>query len=142
MVHYKRDGIVIFEATTETIFTYMSAGNHSHRAFKSHKLAGISGNVVTVDAEVYNPDGTTFKTTIIHALNRPKGVETTMKGGAFDGAKFTHTYTPIGNKTKVDLEGEFPAFPGMSEADELKMIDAFFTAIFAEDKVTLQERRQ
>jgi hypothetical protein len=38
----------------------MSAGNHPHLAFKSHRLAGIAGNVVTLDAEVYNPDGTTF----------------------------------------------------------------------------------
>jgi hypothetical protein len=138
MVHYKKDGIVMFDATTDKIFRYMSAGNHPHPAFKSHKLVGVSGIVVTLDAEIYNPDGTTFNTTITHELNPPKGVETRMKGGAFDGARFTHTYTPIGDKTNVDLEGDFPAFPGMSEADELKMIDGFFTTIFAEDKVTLQ----
>ena len=40
-----------------------------------------------------------------------------MTGGAFDGARFTHTYTPRGDTTQVDLEGEFPAMPGMSEAD-------------------------
>jgi thiosulfate/3-mercaptopyruvate sulfurtransferase len=137
MVHYKKDGIVVFDATTEKIFRYMSAGGHPHRAFESHKLVGVSGNVVTIDAEVYNPDGSSFKTSIIHKLNPPKGVETTMKGGVFDGARFTHTYTPMSDKTKVDLAGDFPAFPGMSEADELKMIDGFFTAVFAEDKVTI-----
>ena len=140
MVHYKKDGIVTFDATTEKIFRYMSAGNHPHAAFKSHKLVGVSGNVVTIDAEIYNPDGTTFSTTIVHKLNQPKGVETTMKGGAFNGARFIHTYTQVGEKTKVDLEGDFPAFPGMSEADELKMIDGFFMTVFAEDKVTLQKR--
>jgi hypothetical protein len=36
------------------------------------------------------------------------------------------------------LEGEFPAFPGMPEADELQMIDGFFTAVFAEDMATLR----
>ena len=61
-----------------------------------------------------------------------------MTGGPFDGAKFVHPYTPMGGKTKVDLEGDFPAFRGMAEADELKMIDGFFTAVFAEDTATLR----
>ena len=137
-VHYKHDGIATFDAATEKIFRYMSTGNHHHAAFKSHRLVGTSDNVVTVEAEIYNPDGSTFVTTIQHRLDRPNGVETTMVGGAFDGARFVHTYRPIGDKTRVDLEGEFPAFPGMPEADELAMIDGFFTAVFAEDTATLQ----
>ena len=138
VVRYRREGIATFDATTETIFKYMSAGNHPHTAFKSHRLVGVSGNVVTLDAEIYNPDGSTFKTTITHRLNPQKGVETTMTGGPFDGARFVHSYTPMGAKTKVDLEGDFPAFPGMAEADELKMIDGFFSAVFAEDTATLR----
>ncbi|MFI5135022.1 MAG: hypothetical protein ACHQD9_04125, partial [Chitinophagales bacterium] len=137
-VHYKKDGITTFSATVENVFKYMSAGNHRHAAFKSHKLLSVEGNVVTIDAEIFNPDGSTFKTTITHKLNQPKGVETKMTGGAFDGARFTHSYTPMGNKTKVDLEGDFPAFPNMNEADELKMIDGFFSAVFAEDTETLK----
>jgi hypothetical protein len=116
----------------------MSTGNHHYAAFKSHHLVGIADEVVTVEAEIYNPDGTTFATTIQHRLDPPNGVETTMIGGAFDGARFVHTYTPIDNTTKVDLEGEFPPFPGMLEADELAMIDGFFTAVFAEDTETLR----
>lgn len=139
-VHYKRDGIATFDAKIDEIFNYMSEGDHEHVAFKSHHLVGVSGNVVTLDAEIYNPDGSTFKTTITHKLNPPKGVETTMNGGAFNGARFVHSYTPMGDKTKVDLEGDFPAFPGMSEAEELKMIDGFFTTVFAEDTATLKKR--
>ena len=48
-------------------------------------------------------------------------------------------YIPMGNRTKLDLEGDFPAMPGMSEADELKMIDEFFTTVFTEDNANLQE---
>jgi hypothetical protein len=80
-------------------------------------------------------------TTIKHKLNPPTGVETTMIGGPFDGARFVHSYTPAGGRTKVDLEGEFPAFPGMSEADELKMLDGFFSTVFAEDTATLRTWR-
>jgi hypothetical protein len=137
-VHYKKDGIATFDATTRKVFQYMSAGNHPHAAFKSHRLVGVAGDLVTVEAEVYNPDGSTFQTTIKHRLDPPKGIETTMIGGAFDGARFVHSYTPVGAQTRVDLEGDFPALPGVSEADELEMIDGFFTMVFNEDTTTLR----
>ena len=141
-VHYKKEGIATFEASTEKVFNYMSVGNHPHAAFKSHRLVSASGNVVTLEAEIYAPDGSTFNTTITHKLNPPKGLETTMKGGAFNGARFVHSYTPMGGKTKVDVEGDFPAFPGMSESDELKMIDGFFSQVFAEDTATLRKWKE
>jgi hypothetical protein len=139
-VRYRKEGIATFDAPAEKVFQYMSVGNHHHAAFKSHRLADVSANVVTIDAEIFNPDGSTFQTTIQHKLNRPKGVETTMKGGAFDGARFVHSYTSVGGgrQTKVDLEGEFPAMPGMTEAEELTMIDGFFTMAFNEDTDTLR----
>jgi len=137
-VHYKREAIATFDATPEQLFRYMSAGDHPHAAFKSHRLVGKANGLVTVKAEVYNPDGTTFETTIEHRLDPPNGIETTMRGGPFDGASFAHAYTPVGGRTKVDLEGDFPSLDGMSEADELAMIDGFFTTIFGEDTVTLR----
>jgi hypothetical protein len=117
----------------------MSAGNHPHAAFKRHEVKSVTDNLVTVEAEVYNPDGSTFTTSITHRLNVPKGIETRITGGPFDGARFTHTYTPRGDTTQLDIEGEFPPMPGMSEADELQMIDGFFTMVFAEDTETLRE---
>jgi hypothetical protein len=57
---------------------------------------------------------------------------------AFDGAKFVHSYTPMGQQTRVDVEGDFPALPGMSEAAELAMLDQFFTNSYAEDAETLR----
>jgi hypothetical protein len=137
-VHYKKEGIATFDVPAEKVFRYMSAGSHPHAAFKSHELVGVEGNVVTVAAEVFNPDGSTFETTIQHTLDPPNGLETTMAGGPFDGARFVHSYTPQGDRTKVDLEGDFPDVPGMSEADELAMIDQFFTMVFTEDMATLQ----
>jgi hypothetical protein len=131
-----------FPATIDDVFEYMSEGGHPHAAFKSHKLVDITSNVVTVDAEIFNPDGSTSGTTITHKLNRPKGIETTINGGAFSGAKFTHSYTAMGNETKVDLEGNFPVFPGMPETDELKMIDDFLTMLFNEDMATLQKKSE
>ena len=98
-VHYKHDGIATFDGTNEKIFRYMSLGDHRHVAFKSHHLVGLSDNVVTVGAEIYSPDGSTFTTTIQHRLDPPTGVETTMAGGRFDGVRFVHRYTLVGDKT-------------------------------------------
>lgn len=137
-VHYQKVGIATFDVPPEKIFGYMSAGDHPHRAFKRHELKEIEGNEVTVEAEIFNPDGTTFTTTIKHQLNRPSTIETTMIGGGFDGATFTHSYTPMGDQTRIDLEGEFPEMPGMSEADELMMIDGFFNMTYAEDAETIK----
>jgi alkyl hydroperoxide reductase subunit AhpC len=139
-IRYVKRGITTFPVSIEDVFEYMSEGGHHHAAFKSHKLVGITSNVVTVEAEILNPDGSTFKTTITHKLNPPKGIETTMNGGAFDGAKFVHSYTQTGSGTRVDLEGDFPVFPGMQEANELKMINDFFTMVFIEDTATLATR--
>jgi heme-degrading monooxygenase HmoA len=137
-VHYKKEGIATVDATAEQLFQYMSAGDHPHAALKSHRLVGVSDERVTLDAEVYNPDGSTFEMRIEHRLDPPNGIETTMTGGHFDGARFVHTYTPIGDRTKIDLEGDFPALPGLSEAEELAMIDGFFTRTFDEDTATLR----
>ena len=137
-VHYEQDAVATFDAPVERVFEYMRAGNHPHRAFKSHRLVGIAAGVVTVAVEAYNPDGSTTEMTVEHRLDPPSGIVTTMTGGHFDGARFVHSYTPLGDRTKVDLEGDFPALPGMSEADELAMIDGFFTTIFGEDAETLR----
>ena len=136
-VRYQHEGIVMFPATPETILRYMTSGGHPHAAFKSHRLVGVEGDVVTVEAEIYNPDGSTFATTIEHRLTPPR-VETRMIGGGFDGARFTQTYAPVGGDTRVDIQGEFPEMPGMSEADELGMIDGFFTMVLGEDAETLR----
>lgn len=137
-VRYEKDGVATFDVPVERVFAYMSAGDHSHQAFKSHRLVGVAGNVVTVAVEAYNPDGSTTEMTVEHRLDPPNGIVTTMAGGHFDGARFTHSYTSLGDRTKVDLAGDFPALPGTSETDELAMIDAFFTTIFGEDAETLR----
>jgi hypothetical protein len=45
-VQYEHDGIATFPATTETIFRYMSTGNHSHAAFKSHRLVSAVDKIL------------------------------------------------------------------------------------------------
>ena len=107
------------------VFEYMSAGNHHHQAFKPPARWHFS-NVVTIAAELFSPDGSTFQTTITHRLNAPESIEVSMSGGVFSEARFTHFYTAPGDKTEVDLAGDFPVLPGMTEADELELDRGLF----------------
>lgn len=137
MIHYTSDGI--FDASVENIWKYMSGHEHKHAAFKSYKAVQTSGNQVTIEAEIYNPGMTTQKATIKHTMNSTKGFETTIDGGLMDGARFSHAYTPMGEKAKVEIEGDFRPIAGMQEEDQRKMLDTFFTTAFNEDNVNLQK---
>jgi hypothetical protein len=59
----------------------------------------------------------------------------------FDGARFVQSYTALGDRTRVDLDGVFPALLGMREEEELRMIDGFFRTVLSEDTVTLRSWR-
>ena len=137
-IHYTHDGITRFEVPVETVFAYMRAGNHPHQAFKTHEVVGVDGNLVTVAVEAYNPDGSTLDMTVRHLLEPPSRIVNTMSGGHFDGGRFTFSYRSENGHTEVDVEGEFPALPGMSEADELAMLDGFFTTVLGEDAETIR----
>jgi heme-degrading monooxygenase HmoA len=137
-LHYEKAGVATFDVPVERIFEYMQAGNHPHQAFKSHRLVGVDGNLVTVAVEAYNPDGSTTEMTVEHRLDPPDVIVTTMSGGHFDGASFTFRYAPLGDRTTVDVDGDFPALSGMSQAEELAMIDGFFTMVLGEDAETVR----
>ena len=41
LVHYKKDGIIVFDTPVEKMFRYMKLGGHKRTAFKSLKLVGV-----------------------------------------------------------------------------------------------------
>lgn len=137
-VHYKKAGIATFATSVEDVFNYMRGGDHRHIGFRRHKLIDAHNDEVTLEAEVYHPDGSTFTSLIVHTLKPPNRIDTAIFGGALDGARFSQVYcaTPIG--TQVDVEGDFPTYPATSEADGLKLIDGFLTILFAEDAMSLR----
>jgi hypothetical protein len=54
------------------------------------------------------------------------------------GSKHTHTYTPMGQKTKVVVEGEFTA-QGLDDAATKKSVLAMLEMVFNEDNANLQK---
>jgi hypothetical protein len=138
-IHYKSDGI--FDAPVEKVWKYMPAADHQHSAFKSYNVVSQSGNQVTAKAEIYNPDRTTQTSTIEYTMTPPREMNSKVTGGAMDGARFTNTYTPMGEKTRIEIEGDFTPIPGVTKVDQLKSIDAFFTTAFNEDNANLQKMK-
>jgi hypothetical protein len=139
MVHYESDGV--FDASVDKLWKYLTSENHEHSYMKNMKVLSQSGNQVTLEADFRNPDNTWYKAKLNQSMNPPTGWEGVFSGGPMDGAKIKHTYTPMGDKTKVELKGDFRAMPGLAESAQLKMIDDFFTISFNEDNANLQKMK-
>jgi hypothetical protein len=71
------------------------------------------------------------------SFNPPKGFSLEITSGPMKGTKHSHTYTPMGDKTKVTVEGEFVA-QGMDEATVKKAALTMLEQVFNEDAANLK----
>ena len=137
MVHIKDDGV--FDAPIEKIWRYINDEHaHSHGAVKVTGMRDQSEKGLTLDLEVKNPDGSTHTESWKITMNPPKSMSTEVLSGPMKGSKHTHTYTPMGQKTKVEVEGEFVA-QGMDEASTKKAVLGMFEMVFNEDNANLKK---
>ena len=70
-------------------------------------------------------------------LNPPRGYDVEAIAGPTKGTKFSQVYTPMGKKTRVDVEGDWVA-KGVDDATIRKMTLAFLEEAFNEDSATLK----
>jgi len=137
MVHIKDDGV--FDAPVEKIWRYINDEHaHSHSAVKVAGMRDQSANGLTLDLEVKNPDGSKHTESWKITMSPPKLMSTEVLSGPMKGSKHTHTYTPMGEKTKVEVEGEFVA-QGMDEASTKKAVLGMFEMVFNEDNANLKK---
>lgn len=138
MAHVKDDGV--FDAPVEKIWRFLqdeSPTAHTHRAIRGMKTLEEKGNAMTREVEFLNPDGkTTRKETWKFVLNPPHGFEMEALEGASKGTKYTHRYTPLGNRTRVEVEGDFH-IQGMDEATTRQAALGFLSQVFDEDQANL-----
>lgn len=137
MVHITDDGI--FDAPVDKVWKYLNDQNgHEHSGVRFTKVLEQSSKGMTVELEVKNPDGTWHKETWKMTMNPPKSHHTEVLAGPTKGSSNTHTYTPMGDKTKVVVEGEFFA-QGMDEASTKKAALAMYEMVFNEDNANLKK---
>lgn len=138
MAHVKDEGV--FDASLETIWKFLqdqTPGVHNHRMIRGMKTIDQKGSSFTQECELVNPDGkTTRKETWRMVFNPPQGFEMEVLAGISKGTKYSHRYTPLGNRTRVDVEGEFH-IQGMDEASTRKAALGFLSEVFEEDRASL-----
>ena len=137
MVHVVDDGI--FDAPIEKVWKYLNDDTgHAHSAVKFTKVLEQSDKGMTVELEVKNGDGSAHMETWKMTMNPPKGHTTEIIAGPMKGSKNTHTYTPMGDKTKVVVEGDYYA-QGMDDASTKKAVLAMYEMVFNEDNANLRK---
>lgn len=136
MVHIKDEGV--FDAPVEKIWRYINDDEHSHSAVKVTGTRDQTEKGLTLDLEVKNPDGSTHMEAWKMTMNPPTSMYTEVLSGPMKGSKHTHTYTPMGPKTKVVVEGEFVA-QGMDDASIKKAVLGMLEMVFNEDNTNLQK---
>ncbi|HYM38832.1 MAG TPA: SRPBCC family protein [Thermoplasmata archaeon] len=139
MVQVRDDGV--FDAPIDKIWKYLqdeTPGVHSHRSIVGTKTIEEKGNALVQEMQMRNPDGkTTRKETWRFTFNPPTGFEMESLGGASKGTRYSHRYTPLGNKTRVDVEGDF-RLQGMDESQTRKAALGFLSELFEEDNRSLR----
>ena len=137
MVQYKCDGI--FDAPLNKIWELLNNSYaHVHKSIKRRRVLGMQGALITIEVEIDDPDrkDTHFETWKM-LMKAPKGYEMEIVGGPMDGSKLTHSYTPMGGQTKVEVAGEINV-KGMNDEEALKLADTFFGELFEEDNASLK----
>ena len=138
MVYLKDEGV--FDASIDKIWRFLQDdnANHEHQAVKFSKVLERSGKLMVVEMDGMSPDGKAFKQTAKFTFNPPKGFDMEFTSGPMTGTKHTHTYTPMGEKTKVEVVGEFK-IQGLDEQATRKAVLAQLQQLFDEDNAALRQ---
>ncbi len=142
MVKVRDEGV--FDASIDKIWKYLAdetPGVHNHRAIVGSRAVENRGSESVFEWEMRNPDGkTTRKETWRMVVNPPTGFEMESLSGVSKGTKYSSRYTPMGTKTRIDVDGEF-RMQGMDEPSTRKAALGFLAEVFDEDNAALKKYR-
>ncbi len=140
MVQFRDEGV--FDVPVDKIWKYLSderPGVHEHRLIRNTKTIEAKGNVMVQEMDMLNADGKgTHKETWKTSMNPPKGFDMEAIAGPTKGTRYTHTYTPLGNKTKVEVVGE-ARVQDLDDASTKKALLGFLEEVFNEDNAALKK---
>lgn len=137
MVHVIDEGV--FDEPIDKIWRFLADDkSHQHAMVKTTRVIEQSDKGMTAEIDVKNPDGSWRKETWNLSFNPPTSFGIEVTSGLTKGTKHKHTYTPMGAKTKVVVEGEFVG-QGMDDAALKKTALAMFEQAFIEDAAQLKK---
>jgi ligand-binding SRPBCC domain-containing protein len=137
MVQLKDEGV--FDAPLEKIWRFLQDDTHEHRSIEISKVLEQSEKHMIVEMEATSSDGKSkVKETAKFTFSPPTGFDMEFLSGPMIGTKHTHKYTPMGDKTKVEVVGEFK-IQGLDDTATKKAALAFLEEIFNEDNAALKK---
>jgi ligand-binding SRPBCC domain-containing protein len=136
MVYLKDEGV--FDAPVDKVWRFLNDQTHEHRSLRFSKVLEQSDKHMIAESEMTGPDGKTYKGTAKFAFNPPKSFDMEILAGPQVGTKHTHTYTPMGDKTKVEVAGEFK-MQGLNDEATKKAALGFLEEAFNEDNAALRK---
>lgn len=137
MVFIRDDGI--FDAPIDKIWKLLGdmSGTHHHESITEMVPVDTKGNVTTFNVKTKRPDGKTYTEVWRMTMFAPDGFLSETLEGPAKGSKNTHTYIPMGNKTKVVVTGDF-RLEGMDDETTRKMTLDYLNNVFNEDNKHIQ----
>lgn len=138
MVFIRDDGI--FDVPVDKIWRFMNdmGGTHRHESITEMVPVETKGNVTKFNVKTKRPDGKTYSEVWRMTTFVPDGFMNEVLDGPGKGTVNTHTYIPMGNKTKVVVAGEFK-WAGADGATTRKQALAYLQSVFDEDTRTLKD---
>ena len=138
MVYLHDEGV--FDAPVEKLWKYIQdPASHQHEEILSQKVLEQKGNVLKIRAEVAGPRGKAEELWQMR-MNPPFGFELEVLDGPTKGSKNTHTYVPMGDKTKVIMVGDFH-MQGVTDPETVrKNTLAYFEKVFNEDNSAMKRK--
>ncbi len=130
MVYVRDEGV--FDASIDKVWKYLQSPEiHQHDSIPSQQVLEQKGNTMRIRAEVKGPSGKEEQLWRM-TLDPPFGFELEVLSGSQKGSTNTHTYVPMGDKTKVILVGDFHMQGMDAEATKKATLD-YFAKVFEED---------
>lgn len=131
---FVRDEGSRFDAPIDVVWKYlMGAESHdaAHRSTRNGKFEPISDTSFRYSSERHVGDAWLPEAMRITALP-PVGITTEFLEGRFAGSKMLYVYSPHGDRTGIDVFGDFHS-PTLSDGDLEAAVRGFLDSEFAED---------
>ncbi|MGQ0536188.1 MAG: SRPBCC family protein [Methanobacteriota archaeon] len=137
MVFVRDDGI--FDAPIDKIWRFLNdmSGQHAHDSITEMKPIEQKGNVMKIAAKTKRPDGKTYNEVWQMTMFPPDGFMLEVLEGPGKGTTQTHTYIPMGQRTKVVVAGDFK-WQGLNDVETRRSTLAYLESVFNEDQQHLK----
>jgi hypothetical protein len=139
MVYILDEGSV-FEAPIDKVWKYLPSDEHRHNSMKLISREMTSSNTVIITAE-RSIMGKMVRTKLKNTLYPPLGFVQEYLEGPAAGSKAFVYFIPKGNKTGINVVGEF-VLSGMDEKATRDAIVAQLQVSFDEDNANLKNTKQ